>query len=111
MDPIVETALAYTKAELSECARLADLESVRSDVLDNSARIDFVEEQGRSIMGAISHIEPVLDTASGLADRFTHIENEVRRIKEVLVDVQMMLRTLGLDDMSKRVSDLDMLFL
>lgn len=104
MDPIVETALAYTRAELNECARLTDLESVRSDVLDNSARINFV-------MGAISHIEPVLDTASGFADRFAHIENEVGRIKEVLVDVQMMLRTLGLDDMSKRVGDLDMLFL
>lgn len=104
-------ASAYTMEELNEYARLTDLEAVRTDTIANNTRIGLLEEQYDVITGVFSGIEPVLDISSNFLEKFNYIENEVRQVKEVLIDVQMMLRTLGLDDMSKRMGDLDMLLL
>lgn len=112
MDNIFEASVAYTNTELNNYTRLEDF--YRQTHLTNTAvdtigaRIDRIEHE---FVDFSSSMTGVLGTTNicGSISEIEQLKDELRRIKEVLVDVQMMLRTLELDDMSKRMGDLDML--
>ena len=112
MDNVFEASVAYTNTDLNNYTRLEDF--YRQTHLTNTtvdtigARLDRIEHE---FVDFSSSMTGVLGTTNiyGSISEIAQLKDEVRRIKEVLVDVQMMLRTLELDDMSKRMGDLDML--
>lgn len=80
-----------------------------SYAVDNiSGRLDYIESEFRDFSSNLTGALGAADIYESVSE-ISQLKDEVRQIKEVLVDVQMMLRTLELDDMSKRMGDLDML--
>lgn len=114
MDNVFEASVAYTNAELNNYTRLEDfyrgIYTTSSAVDTISGRLDCIESEFRDFSSSVTG---TLGTASiyESVSEIEQLKDEVRQIKEVLIDVQMMLRTLELDDMSKRMGDLDMLLL
>ena len=49
------------------------------------------------------------DIGGSVGHRFAQMERELLQIKEVLLELQMTLRTMGLDDMSNRLGDINLL--
>ena len=105
MDNVFEAAVAYTNTELNNYVRREDFyglaRGTNATVNTIEARLDFIESEFRDFSSGV--------TVCGSVSEIEQLKDEVRRIKEVLVDIHMMLRTLELDDMSKRMGDLDML--
>lgn len=105
MDNVFEAAVAYTNTELNNYVRREDFyglaRGTNATVNTIETRLDFIESEFRDFSSSV--------TVCGSVSEIEQLKDEVRRIKEVLVDIQMMLRTLELDDMSKRMGDLDML--
>lgn len=114
MDNVFEAAVAYTNAELNNYTRLEDFyrtTHTTSTAVDTiSGRLNCIESEFRDFsLGLTGALETT--NIYGAVSEIEQLKDEVRQIKDVLIDVQMMLRTLGLDDMSKRMGDLDMLLL
>ena len=114
MDNVFEAAVAYTNAELNNYTRLDDFHRTTyttSSAVDTiSNRLNCIESEFRDFSLSVTD---ALGTTNiyGSVSEIEQLKDEVRLIKEVLIDVQMMLRTLELDDMSRRMGDLDMLLL
>lgn len=112
MDNVYEAAVAYTNAELNNYTRLEDFyrtTHTTSTAVDTiGARLDRIEYE---FVDLSSSMTGVLGTTNicGTISEVEKLRNEIEQIKNVLLDIQMMLRTLELDDMSKRMGDLDML--
>jgi hypothetical protein len=112
MDNAFEASVAYTNAELNNYTRLEDF--YRQTHLTNTTvdtigvRLDRIESE---FVDFSSSMTGVLGTTNicGSISEVEKLRIEVEQIKDVLLDIQMMLRTLELDDMSKRIGDLDML--
>lgn len=114
MDNVFEAAVAYTNAELNNYTRLGDFYRATHEtntIVDTiGVRLDYIESELRDLSSSVTgtiRTSNVFDVVSEIVQ----LKDDVKQIKEVLIDVQMMLRTLGLDDMSKRMGDLDMLLL
>ena len=114
MDNVFEAAVAYTNAELNNYTRLEDFyrttHTTSSAVDTISGRLDYIESEFRDFSSSVAGTLG-MESIYGSVPEIEQLKDEVRQIKEVLIDVQMMLRTLELDDMSKRMGDLDMLLL
>lgn len=114
MDNISEAAVAYTNAELNNYVRREDFYGLahRANATANTieTRLDFIESEFRDFSSGVTGRLGTTNICGSVSE-IEQLKDEVRQIKEVLVDVQMMLRTLELDDMSKRMGDLDMLLL
>ena len=112
MDNAFEAAVAYTNAELSNYTRSEDFHRAThatNTIVDNiGIRLDYIESEFRDFSSSVASTIGTSDV-SCVVSEIEQLKNEVMQIKDVLVDVQMMLRTLELDDMSKRMGDLDML--
>ena len=114
MDNVFEAAVAYTNAELNNYTRSEDFYRATHEtntIVDTiGVRLDYIESELRDLSSSATgtiRTSNVFEVVSEIAQ----LKDDVKQIKEVLIDVQMMLRTLGLDDMSKRMGDLDMLLL
>lgn len=92
-----------TREEMYDYARLSDLLRV-SDTAVSAAR---ETERLRYEVGII--VDKDADTRNSVEYRFDIIENELMQIKAVLSELQMTLRTLGLDDMTRHIGDIDLL--
>ena len=114
MDNVLEAAVAYTNAELNNYTRSEDFyraTHATNTTVDNiGMRLDYIESEFRDFSSSVAGTIRTSDVFEVVSD-LEQLKIEVRQIKEVLVDVQMMLRTLELDDMSKRMGDLDILLL
>ena len=112
MDNVFEAAVAYTNAELNNYTRLEDFyrttHTTSSAVDTISGRLNCIESEFRDFSLSVTGALGTTDIYGSISE-IEQLKDEVRQIKEILVDVQMMLRTLELDDMSKRMGDLDML--
>ena len=112
MENVFEAAVAYTNAELNNYTRLEDFyrtTHTTSTAVDTiSGRLNCIESEFRDFSSSMTG---VLGTSNicGSISEVEKLKEEVKQIKNVLLDIQMMLRTLELDDMSKRMGDLDML--
>lgn len=114
MDNAFEAAVAYTNAELNNYTRSEDFyrtthaTNVMVDTIGE--RLGYIEQEFRdfsvSVAGTLG-----AGNICGSIPEVGELRKEVEQIKDVLLDIQMMLRTLELDDMSKRMGDLDMLLL
>lgn len=111
MNSVLEAAMDYTKDALRKYATLEDVLTVSSRSYENTARIEFLENQSAMAAAVIKPAEPAISISTSLFDRIYNLEENIEQIKEVLLDLQMTLRTLGLDDMSNKVEDLNKLFL
>ena len=92
-----------TREEMYNYARLSDLMRV-SDTAVSTAR---ETERLRYEVGLI--VDKDANTRNSVECRFDIIENELMQIKAVLSELQMTLRTLGLDDMTRNIGDIDLL--
>lgn len=111
IDSVLDAAIAYTREELSQYVRLADMDAVINESRENRARINWLEDQSATIAATVDAIRPDIAISPSFIDKIRHMEEEIGQIKDVLMDIQMTLRMQGLDDMSKRIGDLDMLLL
>lgn len=114
MDNVFEAAVAYTNAELNNYTRSEDFYRATHEtntIVDSiGVRLNYIESEFRDLSSSVAgtiRMSNVFEVVSEIEQ----LKDEVRQIKEVLVDVQMMLRTIELDDMSKRVGDLNLLLL
>lgn len=114
MDNVFEAAVAYTNAGLNNYTRSEDFYRATREtntIVDTiGVRLDYIESELRDLSSSATgtiRTYNVFEVVSEIAQ----LKDDIKQIKEVLIDVQMMLRTLGLDDMSKRMGDLDMLLL
>lgn len=114
MDNVFEAAVAYTNAELNNYTRSEDFyiaTHATNTIVDTiGARLGYIEQEFRDFSSSVASAIRTSDVFEAVSE-IEQLKDEIRQIKEVLVDVQMMLRTLELDDMSKRMGDLDMLLL
>lgn len=114
MDNVFEAAVAYTNAELNNYTRSEDFYRATHEtntIVDTiGVRLDYIESEFRDLSSSVAGTIRTSNVFEVVSD-IEQLKDEVRQIKEVLVDVQMMLRTLELDNMSKRMGDLDMLLL
>lgn len=92
-----------TREEMHNYARMSDLLRV-SDTAVSTAR---ETERLRYEVGLI--VDRSATTSNSVECRFDAIEIELMQIKAVLSELQMTLRTLGLDDMTKHIGDIDLL--
>ena len=111
MDTILNATRDYVEDALRQYARVEDLLTVSSRSCENTARIEYIENQTATVVGTIGYIDQAVTVSSCIDDRIRCVEEDVDKIKELLLDIQMTLRMLELDDMSKRAGDLDMLLL
>ena len=114
MDNVFDAAVAYTNTELNNYTRLEDFYGVthatNAAVNIIGTRLDYIESEFRDFSSSATGALGVANLYESVSE-IAQLRDEVKQIKEVLIDVQMMLRTLELDDMSKRMGDLDMLLL
>lgn len=104
-----------TREEACEYARVSDLVRVRESAISTITETENLcydvsrLEDGYTM--AIGRPEECSTYGVGgyVRSKFDNIEYELMQVKEVLIELQMTLRTLGLDDMSKRLGDLDLL--
>jgi archaellum component FlaC len=112
MENVFEAAVAYTNAELNNYVRREDFyglaHGTNATVNTIETRLGRIESE---FVDFSSSMTGVLGTSNicGSISEVEKLRKEVEQIKNVLLDIQMMLRTLELDDMSKRMGDLDML--
>lgn len=119
MDNVFEAAVAYTNAELNNYTRSEDFyratHATNAIVNTIGERLGYIEQEFRdfssSVTGTLGAGTLGVGNICGSIPEVEELRKEVEQIKDVLLDIQMMLRTLELDDMSKRMGDLDMLLL
>lgn len=108
MDNVFEAAAAYTNSELNNYTRLEDF--YNTTTITNRAVEDVGYRLSR-VEASVLDFHPYEANALGVDEDIIKLKKEVDLIKEVLIDIQMMLRTFGLDDMSRRMGDLNTLLL
>lgn len=109
----------FTSGELNQYATLTDLANTEYAIGTINSNVSVLNSRLDELTLSYADISGTLGVTYGtstypellLIDRVAGIEEEIANLKQVLVDIQMMLRTLGLDDMSKRTGDLNALFL
>ena len=69
MNSVLEAAMNYTKEALSQYATLDEVLTVSSRSCENTARIEFLENQSVTAFGAIGQMEPAISISSSLASR------------------------------------------
>lgn len=115
MDNAFEAAVAYTNAELNNYTRAEDFyraTHATNTIVDTiGERLDYIEQEFRDFSSSVAAGTLGAGNICGSISEVEELRKEVEQIKDVLLDIQMMLRTLELDDMSKRMGDLDMLLL
>ena len=93
-------------------ATLADLDYTNSRVDAVEVRAITTEDRMRDQIGdlycMIDEVSQALETR-GAASEIWDLKNELDSIKSVLIDIQDMLRRLGLDDLKAKSGDLDLL--
>jgi hypothetical protein len=114
MDNAFEAAVAYTNAELNNYTRSEDFyraTHATNVIVDTiGERLGYIEQEFRDFSSSVTGTLGVGNICGSISE-VEELRKEVEQIKDVLLDIQMMLRTLELDDMSKRLGDLDMLLL
>ena len=93
-------------------ATIADLDYINSRVeaLEVTARTseDMMRDQIGDLFCRINEAESVLEVR-GSVNEIWDLKQELDGIKSVLIDIQDMLRRLGLDDIDAKSGDLDLL--
>lgn len=108
-------ASLLTREELSLYATLADLEGVRAETSVTSQIVDEVRHEiswmrdGYGVAFGSPNTCATGSIGGSFGYRFEEVERQLTQIREALADIQMTLRTLGLDDMSASLGDLNLL--
>ena len=93
-------------------ATLADLDYTNSRVDAVEVRAMTTEDRMRDQIGdlyfKVDEVSQALETR-GAASEIWDLKDELDSIKSVLIDIQDMLRRLGLDDLKAKSGDLDLL--
>lgn len=93
-------------------ATIADLDYInyRVEALEVTARTseDMMRDQIGDLFYRVNEAESVLETR-GSMNEIWDLKQELDGIKSVLIDIQDMLRRLGLDDLKAKSGDLDLL--
>ena len=102
--------MAYFDEKTGEyLATVHDLDAITNDIFDIREQTIILNNRVDDSVVKLGYAEPVLDAASGIIGKVYELEENVDQIKQVLLDVQDMLRRLGLDEMENKVGDLNVL--
>ena len=102
--------MAYLDEKTGEyLATVHDLEAIAYEISDIREQAIVLNHRVEDSAVKVGYAEPVLGAASGIIDKVYELEENVDQIKQVLLDVQDMLRRLGLDEMGNKVGDLNVL--
>lgn len=100
---------------MCEYAKLADLEATNCTAI---AALDLINDTRNELGWIADGYKAVLgspdtclhgDVGGAIGSKIANMEFEMTQIKEALLDIQMTLSSLGLDDMSRRLGDLNLL--
>lgn len=98
---------SFSPEELATYATLADIEGISESVV-------VVQERVADLWGRFDYnshcINDTISTFSQhLAEEVGQLRTETELMKEALIEVQDSLRQLGMDDMTKRLGDINLL--
>lgn len=102
--------MAYLDEKTGEyLVTIHDLEAIAYEISDIREQAIVLNHRVEDSVVKLGCAEPVLNVASDITGKVYELENSVNQIKQVLLDVQDMLRRLGLDEVENKIGNLDIL--